>query len=883
MNSETLISQQTTADLATANGLGETRYIASGERGDRGELGGKAAALARLAASGLDVPAWFVVTPAAFAASLRIEQAEALARAEDGARAQAALAEMQMAPEVRRQLAAALAELAHGAAVAVRSSAVDEDGRAHSFAGQLESFLNVTPERVEAAVIAVWRSGFGARVFAYRREHGLALPPPPPAVLIQRMVQADAAGVAFSADPVSGRRSIAVAAAVRGLGDTLVSGAANADTFRVDLDGQIVERIEQEPGKPMLDDEQARRVAALARQAARWFGRPQDVEWAIEKDNLYLLQSRPITALAALPDPDGVYTLWDNSNIIESYGGMTTPLTYAFARRAYTEVYQEFCRILRVREATIQANRHVFACMIGLIRGRIYYNLLNWYRVLAMLPGYKTNRHFMEQMMGVKESLPEELVAAAEQSTLGARLADRLALLNAVAGLATEYFRLEGRKQAFYRRLTDALGEGRPDLSRLRADELAADYRRIEGQLLHKWDAPLINDFFAMIFYGVLRRLAARWIGDAGDAFANDLLVGEGGMISAEPAARVRELARLADSAERMQPGFVELLRHGSRRAIEQMMAGAPAFAAAYQAYLDKFGERCMNELKLESATLIDDPLPLLRAVGQLAGRPQLPPVDEGAVRRGAEERVQTKLAHRAWRRWLFGWTLRNARARVRDRENLRFERTRIFGRARQIFRELGRHLAAAGRLDAPEDVFYLELDEIFGFVDGTTTCTDLAALAAVRKQEFAHFATLPAPVSRFVTYGMVHEGNTFAASEAASSAPLTGESIQGLGCCPGIVEGPVRVVTNPLEATLQPGEILAAEHTDPSWIMIMPLAAGMLVERGSLLSHTAIVSRELGIPAIVGLTGITTWLRDGERVVMDGSTGRVRKVEQNS
>src|SRR5690606_33916305 len=144
-------------------------------------------------------------------------------------------------------------------------------------------------------------------------------------------------------------------------------------------------------------------------------------------------------------------TLWDNSNIVESYGGMTTPLTYSFARRAYEEVYQELCRILGVPRATIQAHQPVFANMIGLIRGRIYYNLLNWYRVLALLPGFKTNRRFMEQMMGVKESLPDSIVADLAAATWRERLVDRVDLARTVVGLVAAAAGLERRKARFLR------------------------------------------------------------------------------------------------------------------------------------------------------------------------------------------------------------------------------------------------------------------------------------------------------------------------------------------------------------------------------------------------------------------------------------------------
>ena len=378
-------------------------------------LGGKARALAALRRADLSIPAWFAVRPEAFHDSLSAEHQRALEQALDDATLRAVTDALEPSAEVCAEIAKAVADLCpDGALLAVRSSASDEDGAQHSFAGQLDSFLFVAAPDVPAKVAAVWRSGFGERLLAYRREHNLGLTHLKyrvPTVLVQRMVQADSAGVAFGADPVSGRRRVAVVSAVLGLGTALVSGDADADTYHVDGDGAIIDRaiankqsahracpgrregVEAAPvpaeqaQRPALTDEQVRAVADLVRRTSRHFGRPQDIEWAIEVGRLFLLQSRPITSLVHLADPDGDLNIWDNSNIAESYNGVTTPLTFSFARRAYEEVYRQFCRILRVPETKILANANVFRHMLGLVQGRVYYNLLNWYRLIALLPG----------------------------------------------------------------------------------------------------------------------------------------------------------------------------------------------------------------------------------------------------------------------------------------------------------------------------------------------------------------------------------------------------------------------------------------------------------------------------------------------------------------
>jgi rifampicin phosphotransferase len=880
-----------------------SRILRGIEALDSPQAGGKARGLARAERAGLPVPPWFVLSAAAFNDSLDPGQRAALRDAHDIDSLTPLINGVSLGPAVTSELTEALRQLARGGElVAVRSSASDEDGTGHSFAGQLESFLNVGPGDVPDRVRAVWRSGFSDRIVAYRREHGLSPAPQPPGVLIQVMVDPRAAGVAFGADPTTGRRAVCVVSAVPGFGSSVVSGEADADTWLIDRTGAILERhipakhrmhvadasapggvrtVDVPPGRvdqPSLSDDEVRAVADLARAAGRHFGRPQDIEWAMA-ERLVLLQSRPITSLRDMPDPDAPPILWDNSNIVESYSGVTMPLTFSFAREIYEHVYRQFCRMMAVPEHVIAARDDTFHNMLGLVRGRMFYNLLNWYRLLAMLPGYQVNRRFMEQMMGVKEPLPHDLAGAIAAEMSRGRALDALYLVRTLGGLVVNHLRLNRRVDAFYKRLDDALVAPEPPLEERRMDELVVHYKDLRRRLLLSWDAPLVNDFFAMIFYGVLRSLVIRWCGDANGTLQNDLIGGEGGIVSAEPAVRMQRLATRAA----VEPALVDLLAHGAAEEIAAASHRYPDFAAEVHSYLAKFGDRTVNELKLESSTLHDDPLPLYRAVAALAAKPAdgkaAPGPSTAADRLRAESRarVAEALEGHPIRRATFAWVLRHARRRVRDRENLRLERTRLFGRVRRIFLEVGRRFHAVDVVDEPRDVFYLEVDEVLGFVEGRATTTDLRGLCALRSREFSEYGRMAPPDDRFETRGPVYQGQSYRRRRDAAVPP--GEERKGLGCSPGIVRGPVRVVTDP--NAVEPGDdaILVAEHTDPGWIMIFPSARGVLVERGSLLSHAAIVARELGIPAVVSLPGLTGWLRDGDSVEMDGSTGVVRRL----
>ena len=318
-----------------------------------------------------------------------------------------------------------------------------------------------------------------------------------------------------------------------------------------------------------------------------------------------------------------------------------------------------------------------------------------------------------------------------------------------------------------------------------------------------------------------------------------------------------------------------------------------PEFRALVDAYLDKFGDRCLEELKLESETLHDDPLPLLRAVGHLAAQPAALAADTQAssLRAQARERANRALAGHPLRRLVFNWVLRNARDRVRDRENLRFERTRLFGRVRRIFVEMGHRLHAArsarraARRLLPRSrrgarVRRRTRDDDGSARAGAHPPRRIRGLCGSRLGDSQRRPIASRRAACRIRATTFNAPQPHRRTEIACEVRTSGDDArQGLGCCPGVVRGPVRVVFDPRTVPLDQRAILVAERTDPGWIMLFPSATGVLVERGSLLSHSAIVARELGIPAIVSVPGVTRWLRDGDWVEMDGATGRVRRI----
>jgi pyruvate,water dikinase len=590
-------------------------------------------------------------------------------------------------------------------------------------------------------------------------------------------------------------------------------------------------------------------------------GATQDVEWALCGGTFYVLQARPVTS------PAGV--IWDNSNIAESYGGLVSPLTFSFARYAYAAAYRELMHVFGIDRKTIADHDGALQNMLGLISGRMYYHLLNWYCLLALVPGFRLNRRFMESMMGVGESLPQQTL---HEIARKGRTRDLFAATKMVLALLFRYARLDHDIEVFHRRIASALSIS-PSLEQLDPAGLLKEFSRLESALLTHWEAPLVNDFFAMVFHGTLRALVDRWCADADGSLHNDLLCAAGGMVSTEPARRIAELADLVRGDEEL----IEAMRSGDAAYALGVVRARPPVFDGYLGYLDRFGDRCPNELKLESFTLHDDPLPLLESIARLAKDPsrgQMAADSARAVRRSAEVRLARALRRRPLRSLVVSFVLRHARIRIRERENLRLERTRAFARVRRIMVELGRQLHARGHLTDARDVFFIELPELRAAVAEPDQFRDLRDLVEKRRALYADYASQPAPPDRFTAIGANAPPAARTQPNGADDSTRT-----GTGCCPGTVRARVRVIRD-VHSPLQSGEILVAERTDPGWIVLFPAAAGILVERGSLLSHAAIVSRELGIPSVVGIAGLMQWLHDGDMVELDGRNGVVRRLE---
>lgn len=808
------------------------------EDADVFKTGGKSAALMRLVNAGFNIPAFFTITPDAFT-------------------------KKNIDKTVRENLLSSVNKLGPGP-FAARSSAVEEDGDTHSHAGQFLSLLNLTKRQLPAACVKVFNSGKLESVIEYRATHGLEGEGGGTAVLVQQMIDSRVAGVAFTADPVSGRRNKIVISAIEGLGDKLVGGEEDGETYILDKSGKLLEKV---AAKDILSPKDLNALHRLALRVEEACGSPQDIEWAFQGDELFLLQARPITTkLLPAPIEDTMLTIFDNSNIVESYPGITSPLTYSFAQYAYARVYCSFVKILGVNDQKISDSAAIFDNMLARIDGRIYYNLVNWYRALALLPGFSLNSSYMETMMGVDEPMPAEITDALGPPSLKgmARILEWLLVGKSALLLIFEACKLPSTRKGFYKRLHVALEQSVSTLDNMPLTDLAKEYRRIEADLLDRWDAPLVNDFLCMIAFGASRKMLEKWVGSDGLEIHNDIMIGQGDIISAEPAKRIRKMGQMLDGYDALQKELSE----GNGESLNSH----PELVKEISEYLDKFSDRCAEELKLESIPLDRDTSPLYRAIASGGGQ------SHKTINETNKKSLSEVFSGKPIKKIIANIIMKWAKARVRDRENLRFERTRIFGRARYLFRSIGAQFAANEMLDKQDDIFFLTVQEILGAIEGFGLTTDLRTLVNTRQQELLIATAKPDPDERIEVRGAIF-------ANLGSIIPVAKEEYndeterRGTGCSAGVITAKARIISDPRTQALKKGDILIARHTDPGWIAVFANASAIVVERGSLLSHSAIVARELGIPCVVSMKGAMSWIKDGETIEVDGGTGRVRRV----
>jgi len=868
-------------------------------------VGGKALNLGRLTAAGFPVPSGFCLTTAAYRmaappeldgvvarldamdgpnttsaldglnapASQRADERDDLAR-----RARDAVADAPVPPDVEAAIREAYAALGAGP-VAVRSSATAEDLPFASFAGQQDSFLDVVgADAVLAAVRRCWASLWTDRAVAYRAVNGISHGEVGLAVVVQQMVDAGMAGVLFTANPVTGTRTETVIDASPGAGQAVVSGAVNPDHFVVDT---ATGRILQSPPDRghSLAHTQVRRLTSLGDEAQRLLGTPQDVEWVIDADGkTWLTQSRPITTLYPLPEPDaGTDPDAGTEPRIYLCGtllqGLTRPITpmglsvlglmrndngtWKYANPGL-RMYVDLTPIVRSK-----SGRRALLRLIPLADGRS----------AAILPAILEDPRFgivrsHRRKPGRKEAPGAGRKRSGTEQTQSLALAVKLipALVRAALMPDAELRRARKFQERLEARLT--LPDPATPARRL---QHARDV--LDGTVDGLMQATLPGPAVGYLMLALARRLLR------GIAKPRELETVLRGLPHNVTTIMDLELWQLAVSLGQDPEVRGAFLQHSPNELAARYRAGTlpGAAQAGLRTFLAKYGHRAVAEIDLGMPRWSEEPDHLLGMISnylRVEDPEQAPDRQFARAADHAEARVQDLVERAGTRSRLSGWLvalcLRRARQLAGLRELPKFYIVMVLAEMHRQLAAVGAELARSGAIASAADVFFLDLDEVLVGLRGA----DLKGMVSDRRRLYDVELR-----RRRIPRLLLSDGTDVEAAFLAKTAALPQPSASGLAGTPasaGTATGRVRVVMNPVGAHLEPGEILVAPSTDPGWTPLFMTAGALVMEMGGVISHGAVVAREYGIPAVVGVVDATSRLHDGQTVTVDGASGTV-------
>ncbi|MCW5851201.1 MAG: phosphoenolpyruvate synthase [Anaerolineae bacterium] len=873
-------------------------------------VGGKGASLSRLAQAGFSVPPGFHVTTAAYR---RFVEANGLQpRILDLTPVPVAdPAALEVASEAIRVLFLAapipdeIANAIHDAyadlsgPVAVRSSATAEDLPGASFAGQQDTYLNIVgAERVLDAVRRCWASLWTARAMGYRAHNAIGPEGVSLAVVVQALIPAEAAGILFTANPITGHRGQAVIDGAWGLGEAVVGGLVTPDHWVVDkASGRIVtaevhdkavmtvrtaEGTEEVPTPddqrrlPVLSEDQVQALTATATRIEALYGAPQDIEWALADGQLYILQSRPITSLYPQPSPrptDGQLHVYANFNYLQ---GLVEPLTPA-GLSMFLELVRYVGRLTGQR--LVEENGQPGIAMP--VGGRLFVDVTTPLRSPRALGVVKAVTALMDPRMGhaVSEVLADPRLTPRPDRPLSASIERFRPLLRVAPVILSRVLRLwanpdRARRQLmldYHHRVAQLHDE--IDRARTLAERAAVldNVPRLAGFLFPRL-LPLAMSGIA------LQRLShsyiERWLGDTTTSL--ELLRG----VPHNPTTTMGLSLWSLSQSVAVDPASVASLRRPTEQVTADYQAKRlpPTLQAALGSFLAVYGHRSIREIDIGMPRWSEAPgyiIDVLRTYLDITDPALAPDLHfregDAAARRSLEgllDRVAA-LPQGGIKRRALGAMLRRMRDLMGLREMPKFILIRAFAEIRRLWWAMGEDLVKLGLLDNAEAAFFLTADELRAVARGQRE--PLTGRAADRRDAYqAEMRRKRVP--RLITSEGVELYGALTVKDGAA--------LEGTGASPGVVEGVVRVILDPHGAQLEPGEILVAPSTDPAWTPLFLAAGGLVMEAGGMMSHGSVVAREYGIPAVVGVTDATHLLRTGERVTVDGTAGRVIKDE---
>ncbi|WP_254270996.1 PEP/pyruvate-binding domain-containing protein [Haloarcula marina] len=843
--------------------------------------GAKGATLARLLSLGLPVPGGVVVTTETYRTVVEtagvgdlLSDLEAAVDRGDGA------ARADLAAELRERIRStplpssvvdALDRDRPSGPVAVRSSATTEDLPGTSFAGQYDSFLGVEgTDAVATAVRDCLASLFTERAVVYRARNDIDVTDAAMAVVVHAFVEPDASGILFTADPVSGRRPVTVIDAGPGRGDRLVSGRTTADSIRFDRPtDRIVEyAVGPERSEPILSESDVRALSTLGTRIESALGSPQDVEWAIRDGDISILQARPITSLFPVPEP----TPDDAVHVYYSFGhrqGMPDAMPTLVLDTWATLIESVFSDLgMDGWDIATAGNRLYIDVTPYLREPRLRRRLLDNFDVIDE-PGAAAMRSFIADA-------PEQFPATGRGLPLAAAL-DNRGTLRRVVGLA---YRLVG---GVPRTMVTGDPLDAPTALKATYDEecdRAIERIRAPQTLPARLDAAvrelgngadwLLDPFYSRFLSGIIAGALLRRLVPEERERVDELALGITDDVVYQMNAALADVAAVAQET----PAVERALREGTTMADLRDRDDAEAFVAAVDAFLDAFGFRAVGEIDWSRPRYREDPSTLLNVVsGYIAAPDADSPTHQGDELQARAADAKAALVSAAPRplRPLVRRLATMYRGYIGLRELPKYALVRLLDELRQQTLAAGRQLERAGALESRDDVWHLTYDELRAAVADPRTLAGVDVTA--RRQAYERATALAPP--RLLT----SEGEVLRATGPIDGTPGA-VTLAGTGAAPGVVEGDVRVVTDPARTRIARGEVLVAPYTDPGWTPLFLNAAAVVTEVGGRLTHGSLVAREYGIPAVVGVDDATTRLKTGDRVRVDGVSGTVERIE---
>jgi phosphohistidine swiveling domain-containing protein len=888
--------------------------------------GGKGANLARLKQAGFPIPDGFLVTTLAYQAFVAENNLEQRIKAilpvempEDptllesiSTQIRSLFTEGKISSSLAGDVLAAYAAMGRPA-VAVRSSATAEDLPEMSFAGQQDTYLNVVgEENLLQAVINCWVSLWTARAIGYRLRNRLSSAEITLAVVVQRMVESQASGVLFTANPLTGLRTETVIEATLGLGEALVSGQVQPDHYVVDTPhGQVRSKtlgsksisIHGQPGGgthiseqnrlgiQALADAQILELARLGSQVADLYKFPQDVEWAWAQDAFFLLQARPITSLFPLPEgmpPEPLKVMFSFAAV----QGMLDPLTplgrdtmrelfSAGARLFGTHVTRETQTVLFVAGERLWVN---FTPILSNSFGR---------RVVPVVLGLvePTIRQAVTQIQDDPRLQPGRSGISLRASSRLARFFIPMAanlLMNLIAPQRRRKYIIGNGERVLHimeKRCAAVKGDRWQKLAQQSnlLPEMATD------QLPRTFILFVSIVAAGMASWNILNTLATEAAkGERSQSPVNthDLVLqvtrGMPNNPTTEMDLTLWEMARTIQS----DPASYREFRGSSAAELSgRFLCGdlPEVIRRTVLQFLDRYGGRGLGEIDLGRKRWAEDPthvFEMLASFLQIEDETHAPDVVFAHGVETAEQAVNqlVEAVRRTRRGWIKARLARFFAGRARQlmgaRESPKFFAVRMMWLIHRELLKTGQEFVRAGELDSPDDLFYLSLNELKGLASRQEK--DWRSLISRRRESFQREL-----LRRQIPRLLMSDGRAF--YEGMNDQDKSGKVMSGSPVSPGRVEGKVRVVFDPGQAGLLPGEILVCPGTDPSWTPLFLSAAGLVMEVGGMMTHGAVVAREYGIPAIVGVDQATRRLQTGQRIRLDGSTGQITMLDQDN